>query len=114
MATIDEIRTKYQCDKRQTGQLFVRNGGGGGDFRKTKIANEPESLKEFKHEVRNRPLSKPNDPLANGNAKRLRETKALVLQDLRSIEAYVKKLNDVKSIRNQIERIYPRMIGYLK
>ena len=43
-----------------------------------------------------------------------REVKKLVLQDLRSIETYVKKINDVKGIRNQIERIYPRMIGYLK
>lgn len=114
MLTVNEIASKNHFDKRQTGQLFVRMGGGGGDFRKTKFANKPESLKEFKNEVRNRPLSKPNDHLANGDAKRLREIKALVLQDLRSIEAYVKKINDVKSIRNQIERIYPRMIGYLK
>lgn len=32
----------------------------------------------------------------------------------REVKTYVKKINDVKGIRNQIERIYPRMIGYLK
>lgn len=59
---------------------------------------------EIKHEIRDSALS----------LTALLQTKALVLQDLRSIEAYVKKYNDVKFIRNQIERIYPRMIGHLK
>lgn len=110
--TIDEIRTKYQCDKRQTGQVVVNPiQKGGFDFRAGGFKDKKIEA-EIKHEIRNK--NKPNDPLANGDAKKLRDTKALVLQDLRSIEAYVKKLNDVKSIRNQIERIYPRMIGYLK
>lgn len=86
---------------------------GGLDFRKAGFKDK-KLESEIKHEIRDSSSNKPNDPLANGDAKRLREIKALVLQDLRSIEAYVKKFNDVKSIRNQIERIYPRMIGYLK
>lgn len=110
--TIDEIREKYHCDRRQTGQVVVNPIQKGGlDFRKFK---DNKVRADIKHEIRNMSSNKPNDPLANGDAKRLREIKALVLQDLRSIEAYVKKINDVKSIRNQIERIYPRMIGYLK
>lgn len=112
--TIDEIREKYQCDKRQTGQVVINPIKKGGlDFRKAGFKDKKIEA-EIKHEIRNSSSNKPNDPLANGNAKRLREIKALVLQDLRSIEAYVKKINDDKGIRNQIERIYHRMIGYLK
>ena len=59
---------------------------------------------ENKHEIRDSDLS----------LTALLQTKALVLQDLRSIESVVKKYNDVKFIRNQIERIYPRMIRHLK
>ena len=112
--TIDEIREKYQCDKRQTGQVVINPIQKGGlDFRKAGFKDKKLEA-QIKHEIRNSSSNKPNDTLANGNAKRLREIKALVLQDLRSIETYVKKINDVKVIRNQIERIYPRMIGYLK
>lgn len=112
--TIDEIREKYQCDKRQTGQVVINPIQKGGlDFRKAGFKDKKIEA-QIKHEIRNSSSNKPNDTLANGNAKRLREIKALVLQDLRSIETYVKKINDVKGIRNQIERIYPRMIGYLK
>ena len=111
--TIDEIREKYYCDKRQTGQVALNPLEKGGiDFRKAG-PNDPV-LPGLKRAVRAKVKSAAGPDDVAKRAQELREKKALVLQDLRSIEAYVKKLNDVKSIRNQIERIYPRMIGYLK
>lgn len=114
--TIDEIRTKYQCDKRQTGQVVVNpiraaGGNAGFDFRKSGIKDKKVEG-ALKREIR--AVNKPGDPLANGEAKKIRDAKALVLKELNSMATYVKKLNDIRQIRDNLERIVPRMLGYLK
>ena len=112
--TVDEIKSKYQCDKRQTGQVGIHQFGSvkGFPVNFKKLDASKEFVKEYKRE--NRQANKPNDPLANGNAKKIRDAKALVLKELNSMTTYVKKLNDIRQIRDNLERIVPRMLGYLK
>ena len=100
--TIDEIREKYQCDKRQTGQLFVRGNGRGGDFRKTKIT-DPEEAKIFKQEKRYKAQNAAGpDDVAKRNQE-LRKAKAEVLNSVRKFENNVKKATSGRQILTAFE-----------
>lgn len=100
--TIDEIREKYHCDKRQTGQLFVRGKGMGGDFRKTKIT-DPEESKIFKQEKRYKAQNAAGpDDVAKRNQE-LRKAKAEVLNSVRKFENTVKKATSGQLILSAFE-----------
>lgn len=97
MATIDEIKQKYQIDKRQTGQLFTRGNGRGGDFRKSNI-KDPEDLKEFKQEKRAKAAGMPGpDDIAKRNQE-LRKAKSEILNAVRKFEGQVKNATSGRQI----------------
>lgn len=94
--TVDEIKEKYHCDKRQTGQLFVTNWGSGASFasgvgqRANATKKEREGFKSFARQV-NRPGK---DPLVR--AAEQREAKALRLKIDKAVKQY-------KELRVQID-----------
>jgi len=96
MATIDEIKQKYQIDKRQTGQNFVTSWGSGASFASGvgQRANATKKEREgFKAKTRS--ANKPGkDPLVK--AAEQREAKAIRLKLDKAVKEY-------KSLRAKID-----------
>lgn len=105
--TVDEIREKYHCDKRQTGQVALNPLEKGGlDFRKAG-ANNPV-LPGLKRAVRAKVNSMPGAETTAYNAKMKRESKAWFLSSLRNLENTLKKSNDKREIRQAFDNMSTR------
>lgn len=102
--TIDEIRTKYQCDKRQTGQVALNPLEKGGiDFRKAGANNSV--LPGLKRAVRAKVQGMPGAETTAYNAKMKRQSKAWFLGELRNLENAIKKSDDKTAIRTAFEKM---------
>ena len=113
---VDEIRTKYQCDKRQTGQVVVNpiraaGGNAGFNFRKSGIKDKNVE-KALKREIR--AVNKPSDPLSNGKTKSTREAKAAFLGVLRNFENILKKSDDKRAIQMAYANMTTKFQDFLK
>lgn len=103
--TVDEIRTKYQCDKRQTGQVTLNPiQKGGFDFRKSGIKDKNMEA-QIKHEIRGKVAGMPGAETAAYNAKMKRQSKAWFLGELRNLENAIKKSDDKTAIRTAFEKM---------
>ena len=102
--TIDEIREKYQCDKRQNGQVALNPLGKGSiDFRKAGADNK--LLPGLKRAVRADVNSRPGAETTAYNAKMKRQSKAWFLGELRNLENAIKKTDDKTAIRTAFEKM---------
>lgn len=119
---IREVKEKYCTDKKQTGQLVVLRRS---DFIGRKGVNvnnyaDPETKGIIRSQARNwqgkDPLSVPIKE-RNKDFQKLRtlkDFKGRVITELKSMLNYAEKLNDVRSIKDNIERIYPRLKQFME
>ena len=96
--TIDEIKEKYQCDRRQTGQNFVTEWGSGASFSSgvgQRLRMSKKAKDDFKRTTRKD--NKPGlDPLLK--AQKDREIKALKLKienKKKTVKALIEEISKV-------------------
>lgn len=94
--TIDEIREKYHCDKRQTGQVALNPlEKGAVDFRKADAGNK--LLPGLKRAVRAKVHGMPGAETAAYEAKMKRQSKAWMLGHIKTFENAVKNSKDKRA-----------------